>query len=184
MALINWLMGRDQLTVRGWGGIGLVFGGIALMIQSHDGFQWGAQTLQGDVLILLGTWCWSLYAFLAAPLMRRYSALRVTSVSTAAGALPLVVLGVPALAAQDWARVSAGGWSGLLYSAIFAIVIAFIIWNVGVQRIGGVRAAVYQNLTPIVATVVAAVVLREAVTPVKLLGTLLILSGLVLVRTA
>lgn len=76
-----------------------------------------------------------------------------------------------------------GGWSGLGYSAFFAIVIAYILWNLGVKRIGGARTAIYNNLTRVIATLGAAVFLDEPLTPVKLLGAVIIFAGLYFART-
>jgi drug/metabolite transporter (DMT)-like permease len=51
-----------------------------------------------------------------------------------------------------------------------------------VQRIGSARTAVYSNLTPIVAMIVAAVWLGERITRTQLLGAVLILSGIAVAR--
>jgi drug/metabolite transporter (DMT)-like permease len=121
---------------------------------------------------------------LAAPLMRTYSPLRVTALTTAIGALPLIFIGMPAVAALDKAAVQPSGWGGLLYSAVFAIVVAYIIWNVGVKKIGGARTSLYSNLIPVVGTVTAALFLGETITPLMVVGAAVIFFGLHLARTA
>ncbi len=72
----------------------------------------------------------------------------------------------------------------MLYSALFAIVIAYIIWNLGIQRIGGARTAIYSNLTPVIATLAATFFLNEQLTPLKIIGAVIIFVGLYLARTA
>ena len=59
---------------------------------------------------------------------------------------------------------------GVLYSATFAIVVAYIIWNLGIQRIGGARTAFYSNLTPVIATLLATIFLGETLTVLKVVG--------------
>jgi drug/metabolite transporter (DMT)-like permease len=183
IALINRMSGRERLDRRGWLGIALAILGIVLIVESTNGVEWGSAALVGDLLILIGTLCWSLYSVLSAPLLKVYSPLRVTALSMAFGTIPLLFLGAPALLAQDWSRVGASGWAGLTYSFTLAIVVAYIIWNVGVRRIGGARTAIYNNLTPVVASLVAAVFLNEAITPLKILGAFVIFVGLYLTRT-
>jgi drug/metabolite transporter (DMT)-like permease len=140
--------------------------------------------LLGDLMILVGSFLWALYAVLAAPLMTRYSPLRVTALTTSIGAVPLILIGLPAVAAMNFDQVQASGWAGLLYSATFAIVIAYVIWNNGVKKIGGARTAFYSNLIPVVGTISAAFILGEVITPLKVVGAAVIFFGLYLARTS
>jgi drug/metabolite transporter (DMT)-like permease len=183
IALINRVLGRERIDRRGWLGIALAFLGIVLIVESGGGVELGSATLLGDLIILAGTICWSLYSVLSAPLLKVYSPLRVTGLSMAFGTVPLLFVGAPALLAQDWSRVHATGWAGLGYSFTLAIVLAYIIWNVGVRRIGGARTAIYNNITPVVASLIAAVLLNEAITSLKILGAVVIFVGLYLART-
>ena len=184
IVLLNRVLGRERFPQRGWLGIGLSFFGITLVIISGGNFALDAQTLLGDGLVLCATFCWALYSVLSVPLLKRYSPLSFTALSTIFGAIPLFIIGLPALVNQDWASVSLGSWAGLAYSAIFAIVIAYIIWNAGVKRLGGARTAIYNNLTPVIATLGAALFLDEPLTPTKILGAGIIFIGLYLARTS
>ena len=184
VALLNRLLGRELLSIRGWFGIALAFVGIALIVEGGGGVEFGSEIFFGDLLILLGTFLWACYAVLAAPLMRTYSPLRVTALTTAIGALPLILLGAPAVAALPPGQVQPSGWAGLLFSAVFAIVVAYIIWNSGVKKIGGARTALYNNLVPVIATIAAAIFLGETITPLKVIGAAVIFFGLHLARTA
>lgn len=185
VALINRMLGRETLSPRAWAGIGLALGGVALIVEGGAaGLHFDPQGLQGDALVLLSTLLWALYAVVAAPLVRVYTPLRVTALTTAIGAVPLMLLGAPAVRSMDWSQVNAWGWSGLLYSAIFAIVVAYVIWNMGVQRIGGARTALYANLIPVVGAVAAAIFLGEPLTVLKVTGAAIIFAGLHLARTA
>jgi drug/metabolite transporter (DMT)-like permease len=51
-----------------------------------------------------------------------------------------------------------------------------------VQRIGSSRTALYSNLTPIIAMLVAALWLGERIGPGQIVGATLILSGIALTR--
>lgn len=184
VALINRMLGREILPLRGWIGIALTFVGVVLIIQGGEGVALTSQALWGDLLILVGSFLWAMYAVLAAPLMARYSPLRVTALTTSIGAAPLIVIGAPAVVMLDWEQVNVWGWSGLIYSAVFAIVIGYIIWNSGVKKIGGARTALYNNLIPVIGAVGAAIYLGEALTTLKIAGAIVIFAGLHLARTA
>lgn len=184
VALINRVLGREVLSARGWLGIALTFAGIFLIVEASGGVSLTSQSFVGDLLILAGSFLWALYAVLAAPLMARYSPLRVTALTTAIGAAPLIVIGLPATLALDWSQVNLWGWSGLIYSAVFAIVVGYIIWNNGVKRIGGTRTALYNNLIPVIGVITATLLLGERLTPLKIAGAAIIFVGLHLARTA
>jgi drug/metabolite transporter (DMT)-like permease len=72
----------------------------------------------------------------------------------------------------------------LVYSAIFAIVVSYMIWYTAVQKIGGTRTSVYSNLVPIVALAVAVLWRGEPLGPPKLLGAALVLAGVAITRAA
>lgn len=184
VALINRVLGREILPPRGWLGIALTFAGIFLIVTASGELTLTSQSFVGDLLILAGSFLWALYAVLAAPLMALYSPLRVTALTTAIGAAPLIVIGLPATLALDWSQVNLWGWSGLVYSAVFAIVVGYIIWNNGVKKIGGTRTALYNNLIPVIGVITATVLLGERLTPLKIAGAAVIFLGLHLARTA
>lgn len=132
-----------------------------LIVEGGGGLEFGLQDSSGTVV---PTFLWASYAVLAAPLMLTYSPLRVTALTTGIGVLLLILLGMPAVAALPLSQVQPSGWAGLLYSAISAIVVAYIIWNSGVKKIGGARTSLYSNLIPVIGTITAAIVLGEAIT--------------------
>jgi len=184
VALINRVLGREIVPRRGWLGIALTFAGIFLIVNASSEINLASQSWMGGLVLLAGSFLWALYAVLAAPLMVRYSPLRITALTTAIGATPLIIVGLPATLALDWSNVTVLGWGGLVYSAIFAIVVGYIIWNNGVKKIGGTRTALYSNLIPVISVITATVLLGEQLTPLKIAGAAVIFFGLHLARTA
>jgi drug/metabolite transporter (DMT)-like permease len=59
---------------------------------------------------------------------------------------------------------------------------AYIIWYTAVQQLGGSHTAIYSNVVPIVAMVVASLVLGEPTTSAKLIGTAAVLAGVAFTR--
>lgn len=184
VAIFAWFMLSERLRPRGWLGCGLALAGMALIVQEGLGFELHGRALLGDLLALAGASLWAAYMVVVGPLTKRYSALQVTAYTTLIGTIPLVVLGSPLLAWEDWGRVDAWGWSALLYSAVFGVFLAYVLWNAGIRKIGSTRTAIYQNLSPVIATLVAAVFLGEAITPARLAGAAIIFLGLYLVRSS
>jgi drug/metabolite transporter (DMT)-like permease len=125
---------------------------------------------------------WAIYTTGSKPLLARWSPLKLTALSMLAGTIPLVLISLPELLGQDWGAMSAGAWGGLLYSAVFAVVVAYIIWYTSVQRVGNARTAIYSNLLPVVAVLVGWLVLGDRLTLLQTAGAAVVLAGLIVTR--
>ena len=88
----------------------------------------------------------------------------------------------PSLLALKWGEVSLWAWGSVAVSGLLALSLAYVLWYTGVQRLGSSRTAIYSNLVPVVAMIVAALSLREPIGVIKLVGAALVLTALVLTR--
>lgn len=181
VAILSALMGY-RLRPIAWAGILLSFAGLALIVASGTGTQLGGEHLIGDALVLLAAMCWGGYTALLAPFLRRYSPLKLNALAMLLGTPPLLLVALPSLAQQSWTAVTWQGWGGLMFAVVLSVVVAYLIWNIGVQRVGSARTAVYSNLVPVVALVTAAIVLGEHIYPLQVVGAVVVVSGIVLTR--
>jgi drug/metabolite transporter (DMT)-like permease len=129
-----------------------------------------------------GVICWAIYTLGSRHLMLRHSPVGVTGVSMAIGTLIYVPLVSGNLQRTDWGAVTGSTWFALIYSALFALCVAYTIWYVAVREIGSARTAVYSNLVPIVAMVTAVVMLGERLTVTRVAGAAAVLLGVALTR--
>jgi len=187
VALIGAALRTERLTGLAWLGIVLSFAGILIVVLGNgsgtaDPSQPGTSFVLGDALVFLAAVTWSVYTVLSGPLLKRYPATVVTSLSLLFGALPIILLALPDVARLNWSAVSLGGWSAVLYSGVLAIAAGYAIWNRGVQHLGSARTAVYSNLTPVVAAAVAWLVRGDPLTVYHLIGAAIILTGINLTR--
>ena len=182
-ALLSLWTGAERPGPRTWTGAAASITGIALVSGSALGGQGGESVVAGNLILLLACVIWAVYTVGARPLVQRYGSVRPTAWTLWVGAAGLTAAGAPALARQDWAGVSTPAWGGLLFSALFAIGLAYLIWYRGVERIGNTRTAIFSNLTPVVALATSAVWLGERPSPLSLLGAALTLGGVMWVRS-
>jgi drug/metabolite transporter (DMT)-like permease len=181
-AILGRIRKHEYFTSSGVAGLLLAFTGIVLIITSGRGQLTIGETILGDSLLLATTVCWSLYTVGSNRLVHKYGSIKTTTVMMTSGTPLLLLVCTPSLLRQDWSRVRPMAWAGLIYSGLFAIALAYIIWNHGVRRIGSTRTAIYSNITPIVAIVVAWVLLGEAPTVGQVAGAIVIFAGIYLVR--
>lgn len=182
VALLSALAGHERVPALRWFGAALSMLGIYIVVGRQA--TWSSTTAMGDALVFLGMLCWSIYSVLAQPLLKRHSPLVVTGYSMAIGSALYLALAVPALVGTNWNGISATSWILMVLSSLLALAFAYMIWYTAVQRIGSSRTAIYSNLTPIVAMIVAAVWLGEPVGLTQILGAVTILGGVFVTRLA
>jgi drug/metabolite transporter (DMT)-like permease len=180
VALLTAALGHERVPARRWAGVALSATGIYLVVghgaaMTHD-------SLGGDLLMLAAVFCWSLATILLGPVLTRHAPLTVTGYSMALGTVLYLPFAWRDLAGVDWSRVSSHAWLALLYSACLALCVAYVIWYTAVQRLGNTRTAVYSNMVPVVAMVVAAVGFGEPVGWLKIAGAAAILVGVAVTR--
>jgi len=183
VALIGTFLRSEKLHGHNWIGILLSFTGIFLLVAGGgESIAMSSQTLVGDLLVLCATVLWAVYTTFSKGLMQRNSVLRVTAWMMVSSTPLMVLAALPELMTQDWRAVSPQSWLGLLYSAVLAIGVGYVIWNTGVQRLGSARTAVYSYLPPLVAVIVSWVSLGEIMQPLQTLGAVGIVLGVALAR--
>jgi drug/metabolite transporter (DMT)-like permease len=180
VALVIWGADRRPPSLAHWLGIGLSLFGVYLVV--GRGARVGAASMTGDLLMMGAATCWGAYTVAARSVLRRHSPLAVTSWTMAVGTALFIPFGVPGLLALEWRVISLGAWVGLVYSAIFALCVAYLIWYTAVQRIGSARTSVYSNMVPVTAMIVAFLWLGEPISGAQIAGAVSILGGVTLTR--
>jgi drug/metabolite transporter (DMT)-like permease len=182
IALIGRARGVEHISVKGVIGIFLSIAGIALVVLGSTRAISGQSSLLGDLLVLCGSLSWAVYTVLLKPHTERVSGFQLSALTMIGGAVPLLIVAWPAMAAAKWSTVPLPGWAAVFYSGVFALVIAYFFWYRGVRVIGPTRTAMYTNLQPLIAVLVAWMVLGESPTPWQGVGAASIMSGLLLTR--
>lgn len=180
VSLLSAYLGHERPGWTRWAGTALSLTGIYFVV--GYGARQGTSSLTGDAMIFGAMLCWAGYTVGTKPLLSRYSPIFITGLTMALGTVVYAPFALLWLRGVDLAAVPATAWAGIAYSALFSLVAAYIIWYTAVQRLGGGHTAMYSNIVPMVAMVVAAVVLGEPLTPTKLAGAAAILAGVALTR--
>lgn len=182
VALLSSFAGHERVPAARWAGFALSVLGIYVLVGRAA--TWSSATFVGDVLVFWGMLSWSTYSVVAQPLLRRHSPLVVTGYSLAIGAACYFLIAIPTLLRTEWAAISLTSWILMALSSLLALAFAYMIWYTAVQRIGSSRTAIYSNLTPIVAMLVAAFWLGEPIGAPQIIGAITIIGGVFITRLA
>jgi drug/metabolite transporter (DMT)-like permease len=177
--LFAWALGIERLSRGFWLAAALAIGGAALVALGSGGNLSGH--LWGDLLALGATVTWAFYTVAAAPVLRRYTPLRASAVAFLIGTVPLLMVGSPQLASQDWS-FGASIWLLYIFAVVGPLVVANLLWFGGISRVGPARAAVFANLQPFIAAIFALLILSEPITGLQVAGGLLIAGAIALSR--
>ena len=180
IAVMSALAGHERIRPVRWLGIGVAMLGLYLVV--GHGVDMSAETFRGDLLMMGGVLCWSVYSVASQPILKRHSPLVVIALTFSFGATLYVLTMTPTLIATDWSAVSRFSWMMMLTSALLALNLSYWIWYTGLQRLGGSRTSVYSYLTPVVAMIVAALWLSEPISSNQITGAGAIFAGLLITR--
>jgi len=178
-AIAGVLLRTETLSGRFWSGALLSFAGVALVALGAGDQVSGS--LVGVLLGLLTAMSWAAYSMLITPLMRRYSASRISSIVLTATSIPLTLTAVPQLSSQSWS-LGWEVWALLLFATLGPLVATNVMWFRSLDRIGPARATLAANLQPFVAAAIAVVLLSESLGWLEVAGGLLIAAGIVAAR--
>ena len=161
-------------------GIGLGLLGAATVIT--DGTPWtilqGASP--GDLYLVGCVFSWAAYSLIGKAVMASLSPFAAITYACLVGT-PLL-LG-PALReglVRDAIAASPAVWLHVAYLAVLGTVVAFYWYYQGLQQLGPARASIFINFVPVVAVVLAAVILGEALSGALLVGGGLVVLGVFL----
>ncbi|MFN7976755.1 MAG: DMT family transporter [Vicinamibacterales bacterium] len=180
VSILSSVLGHEKLGVTRW--LGAVVSIVGLYFVVGHGAEVSSDTLVGDALVLVAMICWAIYSVVSRPLLGRYSPMMLTAWAAVIAAPPYVVAAMPSIVATDWTRVTWWGWALVLWSSLFCLVGAYVVWYTGVQKLGSTRTSAYSNLTPIFAMLVAWLWLGETVSVGQMVGALAIFAGVFLTR--
>ena len=177
--LILAIMG-EPTPRQGWLGLAVALVGVVIFLLDKRGAAGG--NLLGDVLSIGAAIAFAVYGIVNRPLVKKYPTATYSAWTLTAGAIPLLLVSLPAALAQDWGGLSGPVWLSILYLGILPVYVAYILWNFAIARRGVAKATTFSLLVPVVAGILSYLLLGEPFGPQKLIGAALVMAGLVIVR--
>ena len=183
IAIFSRLLGRDHPSARAWLGIALQLVGVGCVMASAGRLDADPGALTGAAFIMTGSITWAVFALMLQPYTHRVHPLHLSALTLTSGATLLAVVGLPAIRALDIGALSLAQWGTIAYAGVGALVIAYLLYYRGVRVLGPMRTAMYGNLQPVIAILVAWAFLHEQPGPWQLTGGALVLAGLFVSRS-
>jgi drug/metabolite transporter (DMT)-like permease len=174
VVLFAWLLLSERPSSRQWLGLALAAGGLVCVIE-----PWRALgNMHSTLLAIGGGASWGLGTVLSKRMFERYSPspLAFTAWQMLLGALGL---GVIALAVQSRAIAWTPAFiAGLAYSVLLASSLAWLLWLLVIQRLPATVAGLSSLAVPVIAVLMAWLILHEKPDAMEGFGIVLIICGL------
>ncbi|SDF14414.1 DMT family transporter [Sporolituus thermophilus] len=174
------LLLNERLTFRQLAGVAISFFGVIVVVANGSlAVLTGLSFNIGDIMLALAQVSWAVYSVIGRKVMRTMSALAATAWASAVGAL--ILFAIARMEGFNGAiALSFFGWVSMAYMVLGSGCLAFFWWNHGVSVLGPHRAAIFMNIVPVAGTILAVLLVNEAVSWQQIAGAMLIISGVYL----
>lgn len=163
-------------------GVLLTLIGVALIVFTSSGQENGQTTLRGILFVVTAEFGYAINTTFLKQYMKRYPPLQVTGLAMASSVLFYLAIYFPDVMTLDLSNIHPIGWLTAAYSGLIAFLLCNIVWNLSIHRIGSTNVAVYGNLPPVIVPILSALLFHDVLRPLQLVGTAVILGGVVLVQ--
>ena len=184
MALLGWVILKEELALAKIIGIGLAALGVLLVVTdgkfaSSSIGRFGAP---GDILILISAFNWAVVSVLSRRGLKSYSASLMIFYVMTFGWIFSSALFLAGKNYVELPNLSMNGWIGITFLGIFCSGFAYLAWYGALQGLSTAETGVFLYIEPLVAVVVAFFILGEAITGASLAGGAVILFGVWMVN--
>jgi len=178
--LISLLTGAEKPSVQKIGGVMLSAMG-ALFLMGGIRLSFSADTLLGDVFIILNAISFAIYLVYVKKLMVKYNPFTVSRWNFIFGFIYVLPFGFSQLSDIEWASFTGEIWFYVVFICVGTTFLTYLLNAYALQHTGSSLVGTYIYLQPVVAGVIAVSKGMESLTGMKVFFILLIFAGVYLV---
>ncbi len=163
--------------------IGLTLGiiGALLIIVFKADFTFDASTWPGDVMVFINALSYGIYLVLVKPLMSKYQPLTVIKWAFTFGLIYVLPFGFNQFSEIEWSTFSSTIWLETGFVVVFTTFFAYLLNIFALKNLQPSTVSTYIYTQPVLAALFAILMGKDEITLVKVVGTVLIFSGVYIV---
>ena len=180
-ALLAAMFAGEPLEMKRLGAIALALFGVVLLLTGGDiSVLTTMEFNKGDLYEVLAALCAASYTVIAKKVAFRYTPLVVTGYGMIFAALLALPLAATEMTYSTFSAITSRGWASLVYLAVLASCVAYLLQQVSVKKIGANRTAAFINLSPAMTIALAALFLGERISMIQAISVGIIVAGVAL----
>ena len=182
MALIELVLpNRPKLNLKGWSGLLIGFGGVALLVFSNS--TEASVDILGIILLLIGAFSWAMGSVYSKSFKASSSIIPNIAIQMLAGGLGLFIVGT-SFGELFKIHITSKGMGSILYLIFFGSIVGYSCYFYILEKWPTAKAGTYAYVNPLVAVLLGALILNEPISIDVIMSTVVILSGVILVQTS
>lgn len=172
---------NESWTARTW--FATVFGVCGVLCFAFESGDFTAGSVAGLALMILSALCFALSVCISRRVVGRYGAMVLMGYSALFGSFMLLPVALLRLTPQGIQGL-ADTWVFVTYLSLVGTALAYVLYYFGLLNTSAQKGGLAFFLKPVLASILAVLILKESLNWYMIVGTALILSGLVLVLAA
>lgn len=163
---------------------GLAFGIIGaltlLLFKAHGSFAIGSETITGDLMTLVNSLSWAVFVVMAKPYMQKYQTVTVMKWIFLFGFIYICPFGMVDLLKVEWCALTPHAIFALTFVVVATTFLAYLLNTFALKTLSSSVVSMYIYVQPFLATLIAVILGKDELTPIKLVSASLIISGVYL----
>lgn len=184
-AALSWVLLRERF--KKLTGVALLTGffGVYLIVERslipNIPANGGALRILGDLLVILALLTEAFYTVRGKAMLIKHSPLLITAASIVGSMIFWLPVGGWEIATTGWHQPGVMAWIAIGWIALMSTVLAYLAWFRGLEKVDGSAAASTLFIQPLLGTLLAIVLLHDQLTPMTLIGGVLIIASVYLI---
>ncbi|OBZ11243.1 DMT family transporter [Bacillus sp. FJAT-26390] len=179
-ALFAPLFVKESITLRLIVGGAISIVGVSLVILGGgEGFNLSSENMMGNAMAFAVSIIGPLFNLSSMSLMKQYSALRVSTWTIAFGSLFMLPLTFGSWGQTDWSALNAGHYLSIGYNVLICTVLAFVLWNACMFKVGATRSNFFRYAVPAAAVIAGYFMFDEKIAFIQMCGAGCMAAGLI-----
>ena len=176
---LSWLLLRERFKPLTGFALLLGFVGVYLIVERslipNIPTGGGFMRILGDLLVIMALLVESFYTVRAKSMLVKHSPLLITSASIVISMLFWTPVAAWQILSTGWHPIGLVAWLSIGWMAIMSTVVAYLAWFKGLAQVDGSAAASTLFIQPLLGTFLAIVLLHDQLTPMTIVGGILII---------
>lgn len=175
------LIHRERTSMKKTFGVLVALVGVCILIFER-GISLDTAHTKGNLMIFAAMVAWSLFTLLGKPLVGKYGALRITALHMTTGAIMYLPIGLYFSSTADLSALTPDLWGEIVYLGLISSAVNYALWYYALGKLETSKVAIFQNLQPILTTLLALMLGKAELTPELVGGGVMALAGVLLVE--
>lgn len=157
-----------------------IIGAVTLLLFKGN-FEFGSETIAGDLMTLINASSWAVFVVMAKPYMQKYHTVTVMKWIFLFGLIYMTPLGIYDLPHVNWQAMTGEIYFAIGFVVIATTFLAYLLNTYALKALSSTVVSMYIYTQPFLATLFAVFLGKDNLTPIKIVSAILIISGVYMV---